>query len=786
MEIDIAVGKYRNTKVWTNKKVSWDWIVNQCRETHRTPESYAEYMAMPNDNKDVIKASPGAFFGGYLESGARHNHTVKLRQLVTLDLDFATMDAWDDFQMCFSCEGLLYSTHKHHEDAARFRILIPLSRPVSSEEYEPIARMIAKRIGMKMFDATTFQIARYMYWPSSSRDADYVFEHQKGKFLDPDKILSAYVDWRDISAWPLCVHENDKVRKEVSQAQNPTEKKGLIGAFCRAYTIDDAINKFIPDKYETASDGRYTYVGASTAGGAIVYDDVFLFSWHNTDPAGSQLVNAFDLVRIHKFGHLDKDASKETTKLDSYAEMTEFIRRDYGVLTELMSIEGVPVTGDWISEMDASAKGVFSNTINNIVLILRNDVNLKDCFAFNEFESQIMVMGATPWNPSGIQRLCVDADDAGLRHYLERHYKIFQANKSRDALDIVAIENKFHPVRDYIDTLIWDGIPRLDTLLIDTLGAVDSAYTRAVTRKTLVAGIARVKKPGIKFDYILTTVGAQGLGKSTLFDELGGEWFSDSLTDVKGKDAYEQLQGSWLIEMAELSSLKRNEIETVKHFVTKRRDKFRVAYGRRAGTYPRQCIFLGNTNEWAFLRDPTGSRRFWPVAISKKYEHGTINVDQLWAEALHYYNKGEKIYLSKEMEAEAKEVQADHFDTDERLGLVDKYLNTPLPESFVWEKMSTVERRAWWRGGMAFNFTGDREREAVCVAEIWVEALDGDYKDMGTNNTKFIHAMMQNMPGWESTKPRRFGKYGVQRAYKRKGVNEAPELPQVFIEDFMN
>lgn len=766
--VDIATGSSRKTVKWKNEQMSWEDLVSRLSQTHRTAESYADYLAMPKDRQDEIK-DVGGFVGGYLKSGARTKGSCKHRQLLTLDIDFGTMDIWETFTMFYGCAAAIYSTHKHSEESPRFRLVIPLHKAVSREQYEAIGRKIAESLDIDLFDGTTFQPERLMYWPSTSKDGAYYFQSQDGEFLDPKSVLDLYKDWRDIQEWPICESESKLVSQSLKKQEDPTTKSGQVGAFCRAYSISEAIEEFLPTVYERGEDGRYTFTEGSTSGGAVVYDDLFLFSHHSSDPVSGILCNAFDLVRIHKYGQEDKDKTLPVTKQESYSRMLDLISSDGPVIRELGVFNGMPQT-DWTGDLDMNKKtGLPKATIDNLVLILQNDELLNGSFAYNKFDYREYIKGATPWNESEEQRLFSDKDDAGLRHYLEKMYKIFNANKTRDAIDVCLMTNGWHPVKDYLNGLVWDGVSRVETVFIDALGAADNRYTRAVTRKALAAAVARIFQPGVKFDYVLTLVGAQGLGKSSIFRELGKDWYSDSLGNIQGKEAYEQIQGVWIVEMGELAGLKKAEVEVIKHFITKQTDRYRVAYGRRVDNFPRQCVFFGTTNEAGFLRDATGNRRFWPVEVFQKYEHGRLNIDQIWAEAKHLYEQKEHLYLNEVMEAEAAEVQRNHSESDERVGLIEDYLNTLLPEG--WESMNRAERRSWLSAD-ELAAAGIYERDRVCIAEIWCEVLKAELKDMTSNNTKFIHGIMQNIPGWKRDTNKKFPIYGYQRAYTRVRVKK--------------
>lgn len=794
-ELDIAVGKNRKETRWRNLEMQWSELLDKLSTTHVTAETHAEYMKSTKTRQDEIK-DIGGFVGGYLTGGRRKAGTVLHRQLVTLDIDFATPHVWDDFTMLYGNAACIYSTHKHTPEHPRLRLIMPLDRPVFADEYVAITRRLAGMIGIDMFDHTTYQPERLMYWPSTSKDGVYIFEHQDGPWLSADEVLSTYRNWRDSSEWPVSAREGDVTLRAIKKQGDPLEKPGLVGAFCRTYTISEAIETLLTDVYEPCGvEGRYTYIGGSTAAGLVTYEDKYAYSHHGTDPVSGKLCNAFDLVRLHLFGLKDEEVDPDVpvNKRPSYTEMVLFATRDAAVrkqlgveriesaasdFADLDTDEQQEVSTDWLAELEVDSKGNYLSTINNVLQILGNDPRLKGRLSYDDFEKREIALKALPWRAVGdTNRYLTDADDAGIRHYLESVYGISAAQKIQDALSVHFISNRIHPVRDYLDGLHWDGTPRVDSLLIDYMGVEDSAYTRAITRKTLTAAVARIYRPGCKFDYVLTLVGEEGKGKSTLFKILGRKWFSDSFSGVQGKEAYEQLQGVWLVEMAELAGLKRADVEAVKHFVSKGVDRFRVAYGRRTEDFPRQCIFLGSTNEMRFLRGANGNRRFWPAVI---WEHEPARqlseltdyeVGQIWAEAVEIYRAGEPLYLTPELEAVARQVQQDHNEQDDRAGLVQHYLDTLLPET--WDDLNVYERRQFLQGQDDLIPEGTVQRTRVCVGEIWCEALGGQLKDMTRFNTKDIHDIMKRMPGWVEHKSKIKNKlYGVQKGYVRVNAME--------------
>lgn len=817
--VDIAVGKWRKEKRWQNKNVAWSALVNKLSTTTRTPEKHAEYMAMSKARQDEVK-DIGGFVGGYLTNGRRLNGNVQHRQLVTLDIDFAEGDVWADFQLIYECAAVMYSTHKHSPDKPRLRLVLPLDREVFADEYVAIARRIAGTLGIEQFDDTTYQPERLMYWPSTSEDAEYYFEAQDGEWLRADDVLSSYHNWKDSSEWPVSVRHKDAVKRSADKQGDPLEKPGIIGAFCRTYSIADVIERFLADVYEPCDvDGRYTYKHGSTSGGLVVYDDKFAYSHHGTDPVSGKLCNAFDLVRLHLFG-LKDDGAAEGTKpqnLSSFKAMQEFCTNDKEVrrliVTEKLddakeafsgvggpgaekenpreSLSGqagsglqpgteeseaapLPDADTWKEHLEIDKKGNIQSTIDNIVLVLENDPKLAGALAWDEFEQRPIVRRSLPWRKiserNRVDHYLRDTDDDNLAHYMERTYDI-GASKIKTALGVIFERHRIHPVRDYLKGLRWDGVPRVETLLIEYLGAEDNEYVRAVTRKQLAAAVARVMHPGCKFDTVLVLVGRQGDKKSTLVSKLGGKWFSDSFTTVQGKEAFEQLQGAWLVEIAELAGFRRAEVETVKHFVSKGEDRYRAAYGHHLQNYPRQCVFFASTNKTFFLQDATGGRRFWPVETDRKkatkdpYDMTAEERDQLWAEAVELWAGGEKLYLEDALLETAEELQDDHTDIDPRTNAVRQYLETLLPDG--WEDMALWDRRAFLQG-QSDQLIGTRKRTRVTVGELWAECFGNKPGDMTKYNTGDVHDIMIKMPGWERSFSKLAGKYGKQRFYQRK------------------
>ncbi|MCC0782900.1 hypothetical protein IR152_07335 [Clostridioides sp. ES-S-0108-01] len=787
-QLMLAIGKSKLETHWKNKSILWSELVNRLSKTLRTQETYTEYRKMSKTEKDRVK-DVGGFVGGSLKNGRRKAENIANRSIITLDIDYANKDIWEDITLLNDYACLMYSTHSHTENNPRYRLVIPLARPVLPEEYQAISRMIADTIGIDMFDDTTYQPHRLMYFPSTSIDGDYIFKFQDGEFLNPNEILDLYLDWTDVSYWPESSRERQKFNTQLKKQQDPIEKDGIIGAFCRSYSIKEAIETFLNEIYIPGIDEtRYTYAEGSTSGGIVIYDDKFSYSHHGTDPASGILCNAFDLVRIHKFGELDEDAKPETpvNRLPSFTRMSEFASSDTKV-RKTIGRENIDKAKDdfgdidfeddeWLTKLEYDNKGSYKKTTNNILMFIENDPYLKGKIAYNEFSNRAVVLGKLPWRKNDKLNDWNDSDDSGLRHHIETIYNISSPSKVNDALVIAFENNTFHPIKDYLNSLKWDCIKRVDTLLIDYLGAEDNHYTRTIIRKVLVAAVARVFNPGIKFDNMMVLSGPQGIGKSTFIKKLGGDWYSDSLTTVQGKEAYEQLQGVWLLEMGEMMATKKADIEAVKHFLSKSEDIYRVAYGKRTSRFLRQCVVIGTTNDKEFLRDKTGNRRFWPIdtgvnKINKSIFNGQLDNErnQIWAEALELYKANEQLYLSDEEKKEAERQQRTHSEENAKSGIIEEYLNKPITKN--WYDLSISEKREYIHGSDFGDLKeGTILREKTCVMEIWVELFNGEPKQLTPILSREINDILKGLDDWISYNGNlRFGKiYGRQRAYVRK------------------
>lgn len=832
--IDISVAGSRKATVWQPNRLLWSNFVEKLRTAVRGTETLEEYLRLPKSKQDDLK-DVGGFVGGTLAGNRRKAQNVTGRDLVTLDLDNIHAGGTEDVLKRLNglgCSFVTYSTRKHEPGRPRLRAIMPLSRTVTADEYEPIARKMASLVGMTFADPTTFEASRLMYWPSVSSDSMYVYEYADKPFLDADGVLGMYNDWTDVEEWPRHQTENNKHVRMAAKQGDPTQKKGVVGAFCRTYNVHDVIEKFLPGVYQALDDGsgRYTFIEGSTVGGAVIYDNGnFLFSHHATDPCSGKLVNAFDLVRLHKFSDLDDDAKDGTpiNRLPSFVAMSKFALEEAGIAkiineeryervveqlhedfgTPVPSPSNMPISTDgsnnsvtdsnntnmqtnteenkdlnsWVSTLKVSATTAQPlRTIENILIMLEGDPGLKNRIKLDEFSNALMGEAPLPWSPRNEEKGLfewTENDDSGLSVYMEKVLLFQSKEKMKHALNQIGAKNRFNPVKTYLENLKWDGVKRLDNLFIDYLGAdgsntITGEYVRAVTRKSFVAAVERIFRPGAKHDTMVVLTGAQGIGKSTLLAKMGKSWFTDAVESFDGKQAAELLQGSWIVEIGEMSAYNKSDLNTIKGFLSRTTDHFRAAYAARTEKHPRKCVFFGTSNRYDYLRDATGSRRFYPVDVGvqapTKQVFGDLDreVDQVWAEAVMYWRLGEKTFLTGSVLEEAKRQQEGHTEQHPWESLIADFVKKKVLQD--WNSVSIEDRKSFW-GGFDKSKAALVERDRVCAAEVYVECLHGELKYMKRSDTMTINDILSNLEGWEKKKStQRFGPYGhVKGGYFR-------------------
>lgn len=796
--LTIYTGDSRRCRTWKPLPVSWETLTAMLSDVKRTRETFAEYQSMSHDQRGEVK-DVGGFVGGVLRGGQRRKESVESRTLLTLDLDNAAADTWARLRQRYHGAMCIYSTHSHTSEAPRLRLVCPLDRPCSPTAYEPLARMAAKLMGvLSMCDATTFDPSRLMYWPSASKDAPVVFETQEGQPLPVDGILSQYDDFNDPTEWPFCPDEAARFASTSTlpaiprpgRPQTPTDKGGVIGAYCQAYDIRALIAGPLAGVYKPAQGGRYTYCGSTTTGGLVVYQNgAFAYSNHTHDPACGILCNAFDLMRIHLAdGDMNKalDIALNDPKCKAIvppppADTPEVAFAD----VDINAIgDSDPDPADTLG-LDTTKKGGVKPSRKNVVLILSRHEAFAGKIKYNEFAARITVAGELPW-PHSPGETWSDADDAALRTWLDSKFNINNNGSVSDAVVVVAMKNRYNPLTDWLNGLEWDKCERLDTLFIDALGAKDTPYTRQLTRMHLCAAVARAYHPGTKYDYMLVLQGPESVKKSSTIRALCPvpEWYTESISINGNKDDVAQLQGKWLGEYAELAGMTRADRESVKAFITRQCDSVRPAYGRHVVDIPRTTVFFGSTNETMPLSGDTGNRRFalLPVAVnSPRVSDSYIadNLDQIWAEAKYRWQQGEKLYLPPELETAARDIQrvCNIESLDPLPGQIDEFLNTPKPRG--WRDRSPSERRQLEAVSTAAD--GGEVLTSTCAAEIVFEVLGMKQNQAGYYTmARKVSDIMNKNPEWERMSTGRFGKmFGIQKGWRRKKLPPEEDYVQM-------
>lgn len=710
----LAIGSARSLSRVKNETLSWGELRQLLSRVARSEESFDAYRQLSAEKKNELKAGKGWLVGGHCECGRRKGDAIKERAVLTFDLD----DANDDQIMALqlgTCpisvyEFFWHTTRSHSPDAPRLRIYVPLEQPVAADQYAAVARIFAHKLdpSMDTIDPVSFRVSQLMYLPTASQDSDFIAEHNRGKLLSAQELLESWPGWADHTKLPHSERRGIP-RPSSKKAENPREKGGVIGAFCRVFDVEEAIAEFLPDIYvpgDTHSKKpRYTYAPGSTANGVVVEDGgLFIYSHHATDPCFDRLCNAWDMVRIHKFGDLDDDATDEMSpgRLRSFKEMqklaledervrNEYLEDEYSLVDmfddadedecergaadvddvdDLLGLPGgrvaeerfpskpAPPPKAWRSQLQLDQNGKLLPNFHNLKTILRNDQRLFGLIAFNEFTGKLVIRRKLKSIGASIPALAckdevngdpwTDLHDTVIRAILESPRRLAgwnvkaSARNLADAIRLVGDQHRFHPVKEYFAPLEWDGEPRVERIFVDYLGCPDEPYFRETVKLVLMAAVARIYCPGHKFDYAPILSGPQGIRKSTFIKALfGEEWTGElSVNMTDHKAAVEQMHGKLCLELPELSSMKRAETEDVKHFMTIQCDRVRLAYDRRISEFPRQMVFMGTTNSAEYLKDTTGNRRWWPIPVSVDQ----INTERLKAERDQIWAEAVEMY----------------------------------------------------------------------------------------------------------------------------------------------
>lgn len=422
--------------------------------------------------------------------------------------------------------------------------------------------------------------------------------------------------------------------------------------------------------------------------------------------------------------------------------------------------------------LETNAKGKAINNHKNVLLIFREDKNLKHIVRTNDFTHKKEINNKPLWRKKEDKnQMWTDEDESQLYIYFGVNYDITHTKIINEVVDMHFYRNSYNPVKEYLTNLQWDGVPRLETFFIEFLGAQDNEYVREVTKITFTACVKRIMEPGCKHDTVLVLVGGQGIGKSHILSRLGMDWYNESIQSFKGDEAYIKISSSWIIELSELTALKNADIEYGKAFISAKEDVYRPKYGRHPIKSPRKCVFFGTTNNQQFLKDETGNRRWLPIEVNKEgrnknpfedLDQETVN--QFWAEANYFYQRGEKTYLDNpEMIQASQKLQEKHKEDNGREGMIKEFLKTPITED--WYELSPQSKLQYFKEGMykreKSNLTS---RKKICALEIWRECYLKNESELTKKESGEINQILRSIPYLKETRTI-FGHYGQQRGF---------------------
>ncbi|MFY0761024.1 virulence-associated E family protein [Metabacillus dongyingensis] len=424
------------------------------------------------------------------------------------------------------------------------------------------------------------------------------------------------------------------------------------------------------------------------------------------------------------------------------------------------------------NKLESNSKNEMFNNHKNVLLIFNEDQHLKNIVRTNEFTRKKEVNIKPVWRKQDDDnKLWTDEDESQLFIYFGINYDITHSKIIKEVLDMQFYQNSYNPVKEYLAGVNWDGEPRLETIFVDYLGAQDNEYVREVTKITFTACVKRIMEPGCKHDTVLVLVGGQGIGKSHILSRLGMDWYNESIQSFKGDEAFIKISSSWIIELSELTALKSADIENSKAFISAKEDVYRPKYAKHPIQSPRRCVFFGTTNNKQFLKDETGNRRWLPIEVNK--ENRTKNpfkdldqetVNQLWAEANFFYQRGDKTYLDDpKMLQVSKRLQEEHKEENGRSGMIKEFLKIPVTED--WYELGSQYKLQYFKQELYKSETTNlTKRKKVCALEIWRECYFKNESELTKKESGEINQILRSIPYLKETRTR-FGHYGQQRGF---------------------
>lgn len=719
-----------------------------------SPQTYDEALTL--DDIAKMLRSPGtekrerSYLPGELKNHHRKSVNVINRSVLTLDLDGALEGGFE--ALCGFLNDFYYfwhTTYSHSEEKPSYRFLVPLAEPVTPGQYGDLVRQIIAANPQASIDVASAKPAQIMFTPACKDPFSYDYGVHEGALVNGEQ-------------WLASVNGGESVVPlgRLDKKGEPFEVPGIVGQFNKAYpNIDELIVTFeLPYEYDGAT-GRYRYTGSSATAtpGMRELDERpgLYYSWHAHDPAAGYAQNAFDLVRIHKFGRLDAEYKGPVNRAPSYMACRDFLdthedfnkrasaqayetvvsslsnqeskgagrtapARETSTSVEVLTTEEIDHT-EWVSQLEVDRKtGKFVDSLRNLTLIFDNDPQMK---GIGWCERGEYFTDADPhnWPNTKQSPKLTDQQKQRLRN---RYENVYGLKIPPERLAQVLVERRevcsFDPVKVYLESLQWDGNKRMETCLP---GVEDTEYNRMVARKVLIAAVARALEPGVKVDEALILVGPEGIGKSSWIEAMS-KGFSVELQSIESKDTVQILSETWIAMAEESEVVAKSDFNRLKSFLTQTSDTYRVPYAVEPETRLRRWVVWGSTNDMELLRERDGNRRFLMVECVRPRNFDLLTpeyVDQVWAEAVHAYLMGESHVMNSYERELARSAREQHIHSDALTESIAEHLRLPITSDWHEKKPESLRTIVGQWNADITVVTGNKERDFITPKEVWVE-----------------------------------------------------------------
>jgi hypothetical protein len=707
----IATAPRKNSKHWRQDDITWGEFVARLRTPAGTKEC-------------------GQYVLGDLSGPTRTKDTILTRGALTLDADTPSPTLPALYEVLCGWRAVIHTTYSSTPDQPRYRIVIPLAEPISARDYPTAVQYVMDILGRQQFDPGSIQPERYMFWAAASDPDSYVLHEIDGPLATPEELVGR-------PAQPSLADAPVPRQRKA----DPTTLDGTVGSFCRAYTVEEAIAAFDLPYDPAPGPDRWTLRGAASVAGLHLIAPGIVFSHHSTDPAYGVACNVWDLVRLHRFADLDRDTPITTppNRRPSHDAMQELATQDVKVLAEIVGDDFKDPS--WRTQLRVGkGNGRIFDEIYNYDLMMQH---WAPKLRFNDLTSSIVREDGSEFTSADIVR---------MRNDIEREFRLRPAKAYFE--DIVldhAHRDSFNPIADYLTSLEWDGVSRVEECLP---GVVPTPFTRLAARKSLVAAVARMLEPGVKWDHTLVLYGGEGIGKSYWIHRMA-QGYSAKLGSIREKDTLLTLHRSWIMLSDEGYSLRKADADQLKDFITTTDDTYRAPYDKEVRTHKRRCVIWSTTNDPVFLRIQEGNRRYLVVHAEEKYDFDLMTdeyIDQVWAEAVHLYHAGERLYLTDDEAALNRSNAARYTEEDAFGAQIAWAMDQLVPPG--WDDMSPDMRRLWYEGRrIGQQAAGTELQTQICTAAIWYEVLQQDWATYKRQDILEIEQALYRV-GWERSSRR--------------------------------